>query len=98
MRDHVMHCVTPISRAISHEYGELQGTGAYIEYEGARLLITNEHVTRQANGLPLTHQFQGCTDVFKLADPVAMEGHPLDLAVFRIGDGVWESRPHTSSA
>ena len=44
MADHVRAFVTPISKVLEHDHGELAGTGAYVEIRNIRYIITNEHV------------------------------------------------------
>lgn len=93
-----MRYITPISNAIDDDWGALEGTGAYIEFAGKRLFITNEHVICAWNTRQFGYQFHGCEDVFRLSAPLALEGHPVDLAVCMIDDEVWGSHPHTAEA
>jgi hypothetical protein len=96
MMAHCMRYVTPISVAVEHDWGVLEGTGGYIGFEGKRLLITNEHVLRDWKTRQFCHQFHGCNDVFKLDAPLALEPHPVDSAVCTIKDTTWNLRTHNA--
>lgn len=98
MLDHCMRYVCPISHVITNDEGELEGTGAYIEWGGKRLLITNEHVLKDFKQRKFAHQFFHCEDVFELADPVALETHPVDVAICPIAEDLWRSRHHAAEA
>jgi hypothetical protein len=56
--------ITPISKIISDDEGELLGTGSYVEMIGRRLLITNEHnvAILQTNSLATGCEFFIRTD------------------------------------
>lgn len=95
MQDHCMSYITPISHAVEDEWGKLEGTGSYIEFGGKRLLLTNEHVLRDWKTRQFAHQFNGCEDIFKLhGQPLALEKHPVDCAVWEIEDSIWKMRSH----
>jgi hypothetical protein len=94
MQDHCMRYITPISEAVEHEWGQLEGTGGYIHFGGNCLLLTNEHVLENWKTRQFCHQFHGCDHVFKLGDPLALEKHPVDAAICKIGDEVWGMRTH----
>ena len=44
MIEEIKGFTTPISRVIEHDYGELEGSGSYVEIDGGKFLVTNEHV------------------------------------------------------
>jgi hypothetical protein len=96
MQNHCLRYITPISFATTNEEGRLQGTGAYIEFGGQRLLISNEHVIKPWKRLRLGRQFLGCTDVFGIGKPLALEGHPIDAAICPISEAAWNARPHAA--
>jgi hypothetical protein len=98
MQDQCMRFVSPISHVITKDEGELEGTGAYIEWEGRRLLITNEHVLRDYKQRRFAHQFHECVDFFPLADPLALERPHVDVAVCDLADELWHSRRHAAVA
>ena len=99
MQDYCMRYITPISHAIDDEWGRLEGPGAYIEFGGRRLLLTNEHVLRDWETRQFTHQFNGCEDIFKLrGHPLALEKHPIDCAAWPIEDNIWNMRSHSAQA
>ena len=96
MQQRCMRYITPVSHAVEYEWGVLEGTGAYIGFEGSRLLLTCEHVLRDWETRQFSHQFRGCEDVFKLDEPLALEPHPVDAAVCSIADSVWSMRTHSA--
>jgi hypothetical protein len=96
MQDHCMRYVTPISEAVENEWGLLEGTGGYVGFGEKRLLMTNEHVIKDWKTRQFCHQFHGCDDVFKLGEPLALEKHPVDIAIYQIGDKVWRMRAHSA--
>ncbi len=99
MQDYCMRYITPISCAVEDEWGLLEGTGAYIELNGKRCLLTNEHVVRDWETRQFTHQFNGCDDVFKLfGGPLAIKQHPIDCAVYIVEDNIWNIREHGAEA
>ena len=98
MLDHCMRYVCPISHVITNDEGELEGTGGYIEWSGRRLLITNEHVIKDFEHRKFAHQFHLCEDVFELAAPIALEKHPVDVAICPIAEDLWLSRRHAAEA
>ena len=57
MIGHVKYYLTPISRVLSYEEGELLGTGAYFEANQNKYIITNEHVAKHLNKSSLAHIF-----------------------------------------
>ena len=81
MQNHCLHYITPISFATANGEGQLQGTGAYIQYEGERFLLSNEHVIRPWKRLQLGRQLLGSNDVFSIGRTLALEGHPIDAAI-----------------
>lgn len=89
MRSHVLPFLTPISRALSDEYGEQHGSGSYIQADGGVFLITNEHVACRSGGYPLTHQFWNSENVYRVQHSWASERYPVDVAACRIDDPVW---------
>lgn len=98
MLDHCMRYVCPISHAITKDEGQLEGTGSYIEWGDRRLLITNEHVLKDFERRKFAHQFHLCEDVFELAKPIALEKHPVDVALCAIPEDLWQSKQHAAEA
>jgi hypothetical protein len=94
MQNHCLRYITPISFATANEEGRLQGTGAYIQYESERFLLSNEHVIKPWKRLQLGRQLLGCTDVFSIGRALALEGHPIDAAICLISDAAWNAAPH----
>lgn len=99
MFDHVKPFVTAISKVISDEngdYGEHWGSGSFVALDGARYLMTNEHVARRICSTPLAHQFFESESVVRLNSPIAMKDYPVDVALFEIEEGVWNLPNHCS--
>lgn len=95
MQGHCLPYVTPISHAINDDEGVLKGTGSYLEFAGKRWLITNEHVLGDWQSHQFAHQLHGCDDVFRLREaPHAIEGHPVDVAIWEIPDDLWRRQVH----
>jgi len=94
LQDYLRPYITPVGRVIDHNYGELEGSGSYIESMGKRFLITNEHVARRLETHQLSHQFNGCENVFGTRHDFISQGWPQDIAVGLIDDDVWNHSPH----
>ncbi len=98
MRAHVQPFVTPVSMVLADDHGELLGTGSYIEINGRRYLLTNEHVARALNHHSIAHQFSGTNNVFRCINPMVADPAPVDAALALIEDRVWGHCGHTASA
>lgn len=98
MIDHLQPCLSPISRVLSHEEGEHLGSGAYIESEQKKLLITNNHVAKHFANNSLTHSYFQCEDIFRLTNPFIFEPHPVDVAISRISESSWSMVEHSGVA
>ena len=85
--------VTPISRVLSQEEGELLGTGSYLADVGERFLITNEHNVAALETHSLGLQFHGNDHVFKLHNSAPAIAYPADCALSLISDRVWSGEP-----
>ncbi len=101
MLDHIKPYITPISRVMSDEEGELQGSGSYYECFGGKYLITNEHVANHMipNSLspePLAHQFFDSDCVLRLTNDFLCLQFPIDVAVSHIEDKNWTSCSHNA--
>lgn len=86
--------ITPVGRIIEHNYGELEGSGSYIEFDGKRLLITNEHVARRLHTHRLSHQFNGSENVYGTRHDFISQTYPQDIAIGLIDDQVWNHCSH----
>jgi hypothetical protein len=87
MKEYTKPFVTPISRVMRDEkgeYGELHGTGNYVQFSGRKYLLTNEHVAEAVERNSLGHQFLHCEEVFRAANPFLAMSHPFDVAVSAI--------------
>lgn len=98
MREHAMPFVTPISRIITNEEGELLGTGSYCSFHDKSFLLTNEHVGKHLAYGSLGHQFFGSDQVFRLQHPFMAWPHPEDVAANVIDCSVWVGVTHQALA
>ncbi|WP_343661097.1 hypothetical protein [Ralstonia sp.] len=98
MRDHVSQFVSPISRELSDEHGELWGSGSYIESEAKRCIVTNEHVANAQASAGLTHQFRDSETIRRITNPFLTLPHPVDSAIARIDNAAWDLDNHTGAA
>src|SRR5216683_183029 len=90
MAEHVSQFITPISKVISEDYGELLGTGSYVQLRGRPYLLTNEHVARCRDKHPLAH-LPIPDDFFKGGvHPFQMQRFPIDAAIARLDDAIME--------
>jgi len=98
MREHVLPFTTPISRALSNDYGQHHGSATYIQYENKRFIFTNEHVSSTANGYPLTHMFWGSDDIFRIQNAWSSIYSPVDASACLINESVWNHQDHDAKA
>jgi hypothetical protein len=89
MREYTHPFVASISRAISYTEGEQHGSGGYIQLRGKPHLITNEHVSSAMKMRPLVHHLAQEEYGVRITNPFYEERFPIDLAVTRIDDVVW---------
>ncbi|RZG06794.1 hypothetical protein EXT48_07460 [Pseudoalteromonas sp. CO348] len=92
---HVQPYLSPISRVLSEKEGEHLGSGSYIEVEGKKYIITNEHVAKHLSTHSLTHQFKENDSVLRLTKPVVAEAAPVDVAISEIPDSSWSLVEHS---
>lgn len=100
MKEYTKPLVTPLSRALQDEhgeYGELHGTGNYIELLGQKHLLTNEHVAKELEQHSIAHQFLDCEDVFRATNPFSTFPWPLDVAISPLDAKVWNLKKHKSA-
>ena len=98
MLGHIAPFTTPISCALSENEGEHLGTGSYFEVEGRKYIITNEHVARHLKNNPLTHKFFNDDNIFRLTNPAIAEPAPIDVAISRIEERIWNFRENEALA
>ena len=89
---------SPISKVIDHDYGELEGTGSYVEIDGRRFLVTNEHVAACRSLHSLAHQFADCSNVYRTLHPFVCVTYPNDVALCPIDDSIWSHSLHNARA
>jgi hypothetical protein len=84
MRDHTGNFITPICRAIEFTYGEVEGSGTFVELHGATYIITNEHVARARLSHPLAHFIGNGMRVARIVYPFQCLTWPTDAALARV--------------
>ncbi len=97
MAAHVRASITPISKVLSNDHGELEGTGSYVEIHGKPYLITNEHVARVLQTHSIAHQFHGSDNVVRCLHPMLAQSAPVDVAISAIDDRIWHMFAHTAT-
>jgi len=88
MQAHTKQFVTPISRTLNNDEGEMHGTGVYVQIGDHKYLITNEHVASAIQLNSITHQFLGSDLVFRALNPFLTFGWPIDAAIMRVPEDV----------
>jgi len=96
MINNVKPFVTPISKVVSDEHGELVGSGSYVQMGNSHFLITNEHVARHVRRESLCHQFQDADVVLRCTNQFVAVAAPIDVAATRISDNSWLHCAHNS--
>lgn len=103
MEDFVRRFITPISREVEDGWGELVGSGSYVQSGNECFGVTNEHVLRDLKGkLGGHHLLESIggdtqTTVVKICRPFATISQPVDTAVFRVSEA-WNARKGKSEA
>lgn len=82
--------ITPISRPVAVEAGELVGTGTYVRLLGQPYLLTNEHVARFLPVSGLAHLPKRGGDYHRIATPFQCVSRPLDAALVRIDESTFQ--------
>jgi hypothetical protein len=90
--------LAPLSHAISQTECELAGNGAYLDLLGAKYLLTSAHVITDLPPGSLAHLFGRSEDVFRILNPVQRVDWPIDAAVVRIDDAIWNKSRHNAQA
>ncbi len=97
MIEEVRNFTTPISKVVENDYGELEGSGSYLEIAGSIFLVTNEHVAARMKTHSLAHKFAGCPNYYRVrafaADPL-----PHDVALGSVAESIWTHSPHQARA
>lgn len=93
MRGHTRPFVTPLSTS-NDDHVRLVGSGSYVEVHGRPILLTCEHVARNA---PMEYRFYGSESVFRYPRPFTMEPHPIDAAFALITNDAWNAARHKAT-
>ena len=102
MAKHIQQFVTPISKVFIDEvnrmeYGEHHGSGSFVEINGSKFLITNEHVAREISSNSLAHQFYNSNCVIRITNEFHVIKYPTDVAITKIDDNAWNICKHDSN-
>ena len=84
MRDNTIDFITPVSRALEHTYGEVEGSGTFVELRGISYTLTNEHVARARMFYPLAHFLGNGELAARIVHPFQCITEPTDIAIARI--------------
>lgn len=84
MADYVPKFMTPISRVISNDEGELGGTGSYLAIDGSTFVLTNEHVAVTLKRHALAVKFYGNEQFFALRSDFAGISAPTDASIAHV--------------
>jgi hypothetical protein len=84
MRNHTIDFITPVSRALEHTYGEVEGSGTFVELRRTPYILTNEHVARARMVYPLAHFVGNGERAARIVHPFQCITEPTDIAIARI--------------
>lgn len=90
IRDYVAQFVTPILVYNNADEKKIigNGTGAYIEINGNKYVITNDHVAKYVEHSLLGFCYNGNNGIFHFPCNFASTGKPIDVAMAKC-DAVW---------
>ena len=96
MTDYLKQFRTPIF--IDHgDYAEPWGTGSFLELDGQKFILTNEHVVRPRVNSQLGFRFEQQPQLLKLLGDHVEHTWPWDLALVPIVQEVWSTFNHGSA-
>ncbi len=78
--------------------GDLHGTGAYVELDGMRYILTCEHVAAGMAKSQLAASFHGAEIAFTLDNPFSALTYPVDIAITAITEHTWNLVPHRAKS
>jgi hypothetical protein len=79
------------------DYGEEWGSGAFIELDGRKYILTNEHVARARDSKSLGFRFDEQEDMPRVIGDHIEQGPPWDLALLPVSNEVWSAHDHRSA-
>ena len=94
MKEHVEPCLSPIWKFKNQNDEMPHGTGAYIQNDNRRFLITNEHVAKYNSTKHLTHSFYCSEKILVLDNIFLCEKSPIDVAISEIENTTWNNEAH----
>lgn len=89
MKEHVEPFITPIWKYKDEEDILLHGSGSYLEFQGERFIVSNEHVAKPILNFHLTHAFKGNENIFNVRRPFLAEKHPIDVSISKVENDIW---------
>lgn len=79
------------------DYGSGWASGSYLQLEGRRVILTNEHVaTVRHAGRKLAHMFNDADNVYQITGNHTEISWPSDLAILPVSDDAWQKQAHAS--
>ncbi len=97
MSEYARPFVTPIGRMLSETEGVHEGTGSFIERQGERFLLSNDHVASAMTSNQLTIGFHGTDDLVRVVGNAHAYGAPQDVALWRLSEENWSAVPHMAA-
>ncbi len=87
---------TPVFKELG-DHGKGWGSGSFIEVDGAKYILTNEHVaTIRHSGTFLGFQLANQDKLFRVQGNHVEQGWPWDLALLPVSDTAWTTVHHAS--
>ena len=90
MRHATFPFITPISRVIEHDYGEVHGSATILSLCGRPYLLTCEHVAVQMEKSRLAHFTSNREAAAAVVNPFQCMAFPVDSAISRIDDDMFQ--------
>lgn len=98
MTEHLRQYRTPVFKDRG-DYGEGWGSGSFVELDGAKYILTNEHVaTVRCSGEKLGFRFNDQDRLARIQGNHVEKTWPWDLALLPVNKETWVGIEHTSKA
>jgi hypothetical protein len=91
MRQHTETLVASVFAVHSLDEGSLLASGTYLRLRNKVYLLTNRHVATVLDKHPLAHQLADDEYVIRLSNPFQALSDPIDAALGRIDEAIWNS-------
>lgn len=77
------------------DHGEPWGSGSFIELDGRKYILTNQHVANTPKQIGF--RLDGQEDMPRISGNYVEQGWPWDLALLPVSDEIWSSLDHRSA-